>query len=338
MATGEGVPEGADLRAKDMYRSLPRRRIVGEELSERVGARGWKAPRFAKGRRLFGRCGLPDPWDPDAPQVDVGLGDVGIASAKRAPAPHAAPPAGPKPPPGFPNIPRAPAASSPSPDAAAGRPAPKIGETRAFKKEDQEKAKHTPTQRPKSRDGTFGAGKVMQPVAKLPMRPGMEPTPTVAASPASFGASSPVVPAPRTTSPPPAAFSAPVPQRPPAPLPTRPPPNVRSQTTSELVELPMPEAEVAAPVVAEKPAAPVVNRSVAPSKGGLDDLFGMGSGDNTRVRMPKKEETPTSRRPLVSTKEEMEKAGIDRRPPSIKPPNVKPSGGGGGFDPGDEGA
>ncbi len=328
------APVDADLRAKDMYRTLAPRRIVGQALSERVGARGWNAPRFAKGRRLFGRCGLPDPWDPSAPQVEIGLGDVGIASVKRAPAPHAAPPSGPKPPPGFPNIPRAPAVSSTTSggDAAPGRPAPKIGETRAFKKEDQEKAKHTPTQRPKSRDGTFGAGKVMQPVAKLPMRPGMEGPPALSgsAAPAPAPSARPTTPSmpvalPRTAA---AAAAAPFPS------------TSRSHATSELVELPMPEADAASPGAARVVATPnsvpaPVNRSVTPSKGGLDDLFGMGSGDNTRLRMPKKEDAPPpSRRPMVSTQEEMDKAGIDRRPPSIKPPNVKPSGGG-GFDPGE---
>lgn len=174
---------------RDIWKQLPPRPVVGARLVRAVGSRGWERPRFARFRRFFERCGVPDPWDPGVGDVDIGLGEVGIAQRKQV-APHAAPPtpAGPKPP-GFANVPRAPAA--PPPEARApvdGKPAPRIGETR---KDDTAilKKKLAESERLKADPARANAYKVQQPVAKLPQRPDLagdgaaRPTPRPAARP-----------------------------------------------------------------------------------------------------------------------------------------------------------
>ena len=117
---------------REIWKQLPRRAVVGERLTRAVGARGWERPRFSRFRKFFERCGIPDPWDPGAPEGDIGLGEVGIAQRK-AVAPHAAPPAGPAAKkPNVPNVPNAPKAAAPAetPRTVDGKPAPRIGETR----------------------------------------------------------------------------------------------------------------------------------------------------------------------------------------------------------------
>ena len=58
----------------------------------------------------------------------------------------------------------------------------------------------------------------------------------------------------------------------------------------------------------------------------MDDLFGMGGGDNTRIRMPKAEDAAAAkpRRPTVVDPSQAP-GGIDRRPPVVTP---SPSSGG----------
>lgn len=148
-------------RALDVLRDLPVRAVVGDRLGARVGARGWCAPRFAKGRRLFSRCGLPDPWDPDAPDVPIPLGEVGIAAPRRAPAPHASPP----------GLAAKPAATvAPRLPPSGEKPAPRVGESRADdtaalkrKLAEKERVGVSPESQARAR--------VNQPVARLPVRP-----------------------------------------------------------------------------------------------------------------------------------------------------------------------
>jgi hypothetical protein len=56
-------------------------------------------------------------------------------------------------------------------------------------------------------------------------------------------------------------------------------------------------------------------------------MFGMGAsgGDNTRFRMPKKDDAAKPKRPTVATEAELAAGGVDRRPPPPKPPSVTPS-------------
>ncbi|MBM4392886.1 MAG: hypothetical protein FJ090_17310 [Deltaproteobacteria bacterium] len=86
---------------------------------------------------------------------------------------------------------------------------------------------------------------------------------------------------------------------------------------------PAPPPPDAAP---SRPAAPVNRKPPGPG-GGLDDLFGMGAGDNTRIKLPKPTEgdAPRPRRPVVSSPEELAKLGLDRRPPAAKPPPSTPA-------------
>ena len=185
-----------DARAKDVLGRLPARVVVGHALTTRVGARAWTAPRFARGRAIFARIGVPNPWDPEAPDVGVGLGEVGLPQA-RQPAPHLSPPAA-KPaakgPPGFPNIPGAPKRA---PDEApkGSKPAPKIGEVRKFDPAELKPRDNTPARAkpissaPAPTGGAFGPGPQKHAVVKLPVRPGVvapgaEPAPSVAPPPA----------------------------------------------------------------------------------------------------------------------------------------------------------
>lgn len=59
--------------------------------------------------------------------------------------------------------------------------------------------------------------------------------------------------------------------------------------------------------------------------------MGGGGGDNTRFRMPKREDADAARprRPMVTPDAELGKGGVDRRPPPPKPPPVAPTSGGG---------
>jgi hypothetical protein len=97
-----------------------------------------------------------------------------------------------------------------------------------------------------------------------------------------------------------------------------------------------PFAGVDAPKRAEPPASPrEAARPPAPPPqrtppraggGGLDDLFGMGAGDNTRIRIPKRDEAAEARprRPTVVSEAEANAGGVDRRPPLARPPVVTP--------------
>ncbi|MBM4393862.1 MAG: hypothetical protein FJ090_22270, partial [Deltaproteobacteria bacterium] len=167
--------------ARDVIRDWPRRSVVGHALVSRLGARAWDAPRFAKGRKLFPKFGLPDPWDPGAPVVDIGLGDVALPE-RRAVAPHAAPPPAPgtAPKPGLPNLPRAPQRGEADP-APKGKPAPQIGEVRKFDPSELTPQAKTTAGRPQAppkkpeNPRAFGSAPVKHAVAKLPVRPGFGP-------------------------------------------------------------------------------------------------------------------------------------------------------------------
>jgi Wiskott-Aldrich syndrome protein len=378
----------AEPRARDVIRDWPVRAVVGQRLSDRIGARAFKPPRFARGRSLFGRCGLPDPWDPDAEQVDVGLGDVSLPQDRRQPAPHAAPPGSTRAGPKLPNVPAAPRAGprpteASSGDGPAGKAAPAIGSTRSFDKSELRPKTESITTRPKAPPkkenvpSAFGGGAARHAVAKLPVRPGFEPPepgdpipaskPDPRAAPAMSPAAplrpAPSAPRPVTRSPEPA--SAPSPPRPSpvdsaatAPTPRQvaaanPPPAPTPRSTApappERPSIPAPPAaEAAPPTPKEAPRAPApLNRKPPSAGGGLDDLFGMGAGDNTRIKLPKapaEGEAPKPRRPMVSSPEELAKLGLDRRPPPPKAPpppagaapSAKP-GGPGGNPGGDDG-
>lgn len=305
-----------ELRAKDIYKTLPPRTVVGARLVERVGARAWKAPSFGPGRSLFGRCGLPDPWDPAVEQVEVGLGDVGLKDDRRQPAPHAAPPA-PSGPAGskLPNVP----AATPNPTAdARGRPAPQIGTTRRVEAGELKPKTDSVTTRPKAppkrehSPSAFGGGPIHHPVAKLPVRPNF-----AAADPPVATA---VIPAPmhlgKGVGMPPAPSAAAAQRTAPAP--------------PVVVPSPAPPAPNTPP--AKPPPATVNRRPPSGGGGGLDDLFGMGGGDNTRIKLnrtPAEGEPPKPRRQVVSSPEALAQGGVDRRPPppklSAPAPGVAPA-------------
>src|SRR4051794_26277093 len=103
-----------DLLVRDVWKTFPHRKVVGHLLTQRVGARGWDRSFFGKFASFFARVGLSDPWDPSAPETEVGLGEVGLGQPKRQVAPHAAPPAAVATGPKLPNIPGMP---PPSPKA-----------------------------------------------------------------------------------------------------------------------------------------------------------------------------------------------------------------------------
>lgn len=395
-----------ELLAKDVLRTLPLRVVVGAALVARVGARAWKAPKFGPGRSLFGRCGIPDPWDPEVEQVDVGLGDVGLKDDRRQPAPHAAPP----PPPGTaaPKLPNVPAARpNPSPDAAKGRPAPQIGATRKVEAGELKPKTESVTTRPKAPPkreqppSAFGGGPVHHAVAKLPVRPnigsveppapvpveapmslgtglgvprapgvpsgtggssvaarptpasgslGSRPTapevpewgdPTPISRPSASGGAPPspsgAAPVNAASRPPttgqnaplrpasPATAAATVPSRP-AP-PRLPPPNapLGGSVESTLASGASRSPDTGAPA-APKPAAPI-NRRPPSAGGGMDDFFGMGGGENTRIKLsrtPEGGEPPRARKLTVTNPDDLAQQGIDRRPPPPKPPPAAP--------------
>jgi len=405
---------GAEERAIDVVRARGEayardalgeiRAVLGDALVRKIGARAFEPPPFAKGRRIFERCGVPDPWDPMAPTVDVALGDVGLSGRKlpasadpnrRQPAPHASAPKGPAPaaarpalPPGFrpPDV-----ASAPK----AGKPAPKIGDVRPddtakLKRDLEEKGRRKVSER------SIESTRVKQPVKNLPVRPGLSPdgaapgqptaatsvpvarpaTPVARAPESGGGASSPVQrslppvnrPASGGARPPgPAvaprvamASSRPSASSGPVELPLAPPRRDEEDDAFESggpgdifasgarssarpaagalyggpEELPMePTAgpsvgaapvERPAPEPARPPAAPP-RAPPRPGGGNLDDLFGMGGGEQGRLKFGAPSEEPRPRRPRV-TDPSQAPGGVDRRPPPPKPPVVVPTG------------
>lgn len=326
-----GEPD--DLRVRDLLRrgELAVPRVSGAWTLAAIGRRGFERPRWATPRRIFERCGISDPWDPDAKPVPVELGEVGLPD-RRPVAPHAAPPkpATPAGPPGFnPRIPTGPRAT-PSAERPTPGPSPMIGQTR---KDDTAELKRKMAEKEGSWTGRPrapsrpDAHRVAQPVKSLPVRPGAVAPDAAAPTPV------PVRPPPgppRMSVAPEPARAAPSPVRPSgspaAPgertLPSRAPPpvgkiaapaprsggfrlqgTVRPSGIAEPEELPL-EAPAPRPVAPalddgpeEIPLEPAAPPKPAPpvarrAPGGLDDLFGMGAEGATRIRIPKAEPRP----------------------------------------------
>lgn len=210
------APPDDDLRVRDLLRrgELTVPRVSGAWTLAAIGRRGFARPRWATPRRIFERCGISDPWDPDAPVVPVELGEVGIPD-RRPVAPHAAPPkaATPAGPPGFnPRIPMGPRAT-PSAERASPGPSPMIGQTR---KDDTAELKRKMAEKEGAWSGRPraptrpDAHRVAQPVKNLPVRPGAVPTDAAVSAPA---ASPRPTPPPRMSVAPEPARSAPSPIR-----------------------------------------------------------------------------------------------------------------------------
>lgn len=368
------APREEDPRARDVLGELRIRTPLGDRLVARLGARGWSPPRFSRrGRRLYERCGVPDPWDPDAPPFDIALGDVGLAartpgssvdpSGRRAPAPHAAPPAEKAAPAAASFRPSIPGASSKEPT---GRPAPKIGDRRP---DDTAEMKKKLLAKPAPAAAAIREPvRVQQPVRALPVRPDLaergaardpsrEP-PSPAAPARVVRPSTPGAPLPRVSLPSPQRGSSGpielpmaarvvepeedslgpgdfIPVRRPEPAPPVTPTETRGVEAPAPRFDPSPPPERPAPVAApapRPPSAPPPQPARTPPRAGtgnLDDLFGMGGADQTRVRFDRPvvdESRP--RRPRVSDPASLA-GGVDRRPPPPKPPPgaIPPSGG-----------
>ncbi len=84
-------PETTDELAKDILKDQPSRRAAGERLSSRIAGRRYeRAPIVSCSGRLFERCDLADPWEPDSTDRPLALGPVGMRfEERRQPAPHA---------------------------------------------------------------------------------------------------------------------------------------------------------------------------------------------------------------------------------------------------------
>ena len=296
----------ADLKAKDILSQLPVRRVVGDRTRVRVGGRAWAAPPFAKGRKIFAKLGIPDPWEPDAPAGgSPELGSIALPT-HREPKPHLMPKEQGKP--SAPKLPNIPGMPPPQPkEAAAGRPAPRVGETRRddtaeLKAKLKEKERLATEALRAARSPGPPAPSVPVPVAKLPVRPDLDIAKAAGGSGGSAAGRPGMVPRPPAPPPRPApppqgaapASSPPV-ARPPSPAPSgaaRPtprPPRLHSDTVrrspatwgeaEEVEDLP--------------PPAPPPPRSRAD----IADLFGTGGGgwdvrkfDNDRSTL---EELPT---------------------------------------------
>ncbi|MFH1467295.1 MAG: hypothetical protein ABIO70_23125 [Pseudomonadota bacterium] len=90
-ASGGGVEERDERRAHEVLTERPPRRVAGQGLAERVGARRWeRAPVVCCSERIFKRCEVADPWNPDSSDRPIGIGPVGMRfEERRQPAPHA---------------------------------------------------------------------------------------------------------------------------------------------------------------------------------------------------------------------------------------------------------
>lgn len=196
--TDPGEPQDpSDLRVRDLLRrgELTVPRVCGEGLVKTVGARGWKRPPFAKGLRMFRKCGIPDPWDPDSPDVPLDLQNVGMPD-RRTVAPHAAPPkaAAPAGPPALsPRIPMGPRAAPA--EAGSNAVSGLVGQTRRddtadLRRKMQEK-EGAWTGRPRAPAGG-DSQRIAQPVRPMPMRPDLAAAPGGTPAPGGAPAGRPV--------------------------------------------------------------------------------------------------------------------------------------------------
>jgi hypothetical protein len=205
-----------ERKVREVWKTFAHRAVVGHALVRRVGARAWAAPAWGRVHaRFFARCGVPDPFDPAVEDPGTGLGEVGLAAPRREPAPHAAPPA-PKAPAG-PRLPNLPGPSAPAPVPAAmerkdGKAAPRIGEMR---RDDTAELKQKLQQKERLRadPARANAFKVQQPVARIPVRPGVA---------GAEGEAAPGTPVPVRRAPPQVPHAPPGPGVRPASAPSRP--------------------------------------------------------------------------------------------------------------------
>jgi hypothetical protein len=88
---GGGESGGEELRASDILHETDARRLAGESIGRRVGARAFDRARVAGcSPRLFERYDLADPWNPSKTDLPVGLGPAARKLSERRPvAPHA---------------------------------------------------------------------------------------------------------------------------------------------------------------------------------------------------------------------------------------------------------
>lgn len=273
----------SEKKAKDILKELPKRRIIGDTMLKKVGRRAWERPNVCISSRLYRIYAIPDPFLPskEARKWLIGLGPVSLklGENRRQPAPHLRPKAPPKPKqkarPSLPNVPKAQTRKAPS------KPEPKQEEAlkKALEKQKSQGVQRRITPKPASDlSAEFGAAPSKHKLARIPVRPDLQTKSGDSLQNASKKISAPPiqrsVPKPKTH----AKRSSNGRIR-----------LQRTNTTSTFSRVDLPKAEEV--VHAEKPKQKrkeEVKRTAAPKTSasmGLDDLFGIPTGDTKPLRL-----------------------------------------------------
>ncbi|MAA80586.1 MAG: hypothetical protein CL916_15125 [Deltaproteobacteria bacterium] len=271
-----------EKKAKDILNDLPNRDVLGHTMIKKVGRRAWERPNVCISSKLYRIYAIPDPFLPskEARKWLIGLGPVSLklGENRRQPAPHLLPKEPPKPKkktgPNLPNVPKAQTRKAiPKPD-------PKQDEElkKALEKQKSQGVQRRSTSKPSSDlSAEFGAAPSQHKLARIPVRPDLQ----------SKTGDKPLIQGKKAQVPIQRSIPKPKPQ-------AKRSSNgrirlQRTNTTSTFkrVDLPQPEQAKKEETPKEK-SKQEVKRTSAPKTSnsmGLDDLFGIPSGDVKPMRL-----------------------------------------------------
>jgi hypothetical protein len=274
----------AEKKAKEILNELLTRTVLGHTLIRSVGRRAWERPNVSISPKLYEIYAIPDPYLPskEAKKWLIGLGPVSLklGENRRQPAPHLRPKEPPKPKkkttPSLPNVPKAKIRTAPS------KPNPQQDEAlkKALEKQRSQGVQRISSPKPSSNLSTeFGVKRGQHKVARLPVRPDLKINNDKTSS-QKQPISPPDVPIqrsiPKAKGSSSRSFNGRIRLQ-------------RTNTTSTFkrVSLPNPENETQASQPEESKNKEVQRTAApkAPTSMGLDDLFGIPSGDTKRLRL-----------------------------------------------------
>ena len=272
----------AEKKAKEILKDLPTRRVLGHAMLQKVGRRAWERPNVCISSKLYRIYAIPDPFLPskEARKWLIGLGPVSLklGENRRQPAPHLRPKEPPKPRkktgPALPNVPKAQIRK------AAPKPDPKQDEAlqKALEKQKSQGVQRRIAPKPSSDlSAEFGAGPTKHKLARIPVRPDLQ---TKTGEKPSLQGKKAQIPVQRS-------------------MPKPKPQSKRSSngrirlqrtnttSTFKRVDLPQPEVAKKEDRPNDQPKQEVKRTSApkAPNSMGLDDLFGIPSGDVKPMRL-----------------------------------------------------
>ena len=273
----------AEKKAKDILEDIPVRHVLGHTMISTIGRRAWERPNVCISSKLYRIYAIPDPYLPskEARKWLIGLGPVSLklGENRRQPAPHLRPKSPPKPKkktgPTLPNVPKAQTRKAPP------KVDPKEDEAlkKALEKQKAQGVQRRPAAKPSSDlSSEFGAAPSKHKLARIPVRPDIQSK--TGKTTQGEVKSAPTAPIQRS-------------------IPKPSPKGMRSSngrirlqrtnttSTFKRVDIPPPEEAKNKEKPKEK-AKEEVRRTAAPkgpSSMGLDDLFGIPTGDTKPLRL-----------------------------------------------------